>query len=365
MFIEVPYTMQTVNDLSSQHLFNVVSLFAGAGGSSTGYRLAGGKVLAINEFMPKARESYRKNYADTHIFEQDVRKLTGEMILNQIQMNKGDLDILDGSPPCCSFSMAGNREKDWGKEKQYSAGTQRTDDLFYEYARIVEEVQPKVFIAENVKGITLGSAKDLLGSAQLDLFGAHKHTIYHTLCDAGYKVQYKVLNSKDYGVAQARERTIFIGVRQDLNIQPSHPKCIVNRYRTVSDVLSTVVNTDADIAEARVKEDSVSMRLLRKCRQGESFDIYHEKNAMFSHIRLDPDKCAPTLMQTKDKYHYSEDRFLTIPEMKRLQSFPDDYYLSGNHGNKWERIGRSVPPLMMKAIAEHVYNKVLKVSAEQ
>jgi DNA (cytosine-5)-methyltransferase 1 len=112
------YDMKYVDEQSNKDLFKVVSLFAGAGGSSTGYRLAGGKVLAINEFLEEAQDTYRANYPNTHIFPQDIRELTGEMILNQIGVKRGELDILDGSPPCASFSTAGKKEKMWGQVKK-------------------------------------------------------------------------------------------------------------------------------------------------------------------------------------------------------------------------------------------------------
>jgi DNA (cytosine-5)-methyltransferase 1 len=105
------YDMRLVHEQSQKDLFKVVSLFAGAGGSSTGYKLAGGKVLAINEFLEEAQDTYQVNYPDTHIFKQDIRELTGDMILNQIGLKRGELDILDGSPPCASFSTAGKKEK--------------------------------------------------------------------------------------------------------------------------------------------------------------------------------------------------------------------------------------------------------------
>lgn len=93
------YNLDFVKKQSEKNLFNVVSLFAGAGGSSTGYRLAGGRVLAINEFVEEAQRVYSINYPDTYIFKQDIRKLTGDMILDKINMMRGELDILDGSPP--------------------------------------------------------------------------------------------------------------------------------------------------------------------------------------------------------------------------------------------------------------------------
>ena len=154
------YNLDLVKKQSDKALFNVISTFAGGGGSSTGYRLAGGKILAINEFIPEAQRVYGINYPETHIFREDIRELNGEYILNTLNLKKGELDVLDGSPPCSSFSVSGLREEGWGRVKKYSDSKQRTDDLFFEFARLLNEIQPKVFICENVKGITIGEASD-------------------------------------------------------------------------------------------------------------------------------------------------------------------------------------------------------------
>ena len=147
-----PYTVQDVKDSSARELFTVVSTFAGGGGSSTGYRLAGGKVIAINEFVEEAIKTYSTNFPDTKIVPGDIKSLTGLDLLKAAGLKPGELDILDGSPPCSAFSVAGKREKGWNKEKSYSDGmkVENIEDLFLEYIRIAEEIQPKVIIAENV-----------------------------------------------------------------------------------------------------------------------------------------------------------------------------------------------------------------------
>lgn len=360
------YNLDYVKEQSKKNLFNVVSMFAGGGGSSTGYRLAGGKVLAINEFIEDAQEVYAKNYPETYIFKDDIRKINGFEILKQINMNVGELDILDGSPPCSSFSMAGNREKDWGKIKKYSDKNQRTDDLFFEYARVLKEIQPKVFIAENVKGLTIGAAANLLGSEQFSLFGDEQDTIYHTLVNCGYRVRYKVLNAKNYGVAQSRERTIFIGVRNDFDCEISFPKKF-DYILTALDVIKNVQNTQKDIEESTHK-DGVVKSYLTKMKEGETGDMY-APNGYFGLQRISRNKPSPTICQRQGNKgaclcHWEEDRELTVPELVRLMSFPDDYYLGEKYSKKTERLGRAVPPLMMKAIAEHIYNTILsKINA--
>lgn len=357
-----PYKLEDVYKASEQKLFQVVSLFAGGGGSSTGYRLAGGEILAINEFIEAAQDAYERNYPTTHIFREDVRKLTGEKILEQIGLKKGELDILDGSPPCASFSMAGKREKGWGIEKKYSDKKQRVDDLFFEFARILKEVQPKVFIAENVKGITMGAASNLLGSSQFDLFGDDEDTIYHTLANCGYNVRYKVLNAKNFGVPQSRERTIFIGVRKDIKKEITYPKAF-NYLVSSLDGCEGVINTPKDILEASHKDGIVKSYVVQ-LKEGESGNQY-APSGYFGLQRIKRDTPSPTICQRQGNkgaclIHWEEHRELTVPELIRLMSFPDDYYLGDKYTQKTERLGRAVPPLLMKSIANHVYETILK-----
>lgn len=358
------YNLDLVHKLSNQKLFDVVSLFAGGGGSSTGYRLAGGNVLAINEFIEAAQKVYAKNYPSTYIFKQDIRELNGKIILDQIGKNVGELDILDGSPPCASFSTAGLREKAWGKEKKYSDKTQRVDDLFYEYARIVKEIQPKVFVAENVKGLTMGSASNLLGSSQISMFenDNENDTIYNTLVNCGYKVRFKVLNAANYGVPQARERVIFIGVRNDINKTITYPKpydYIITSYEATKDV----INEKQDIDDASFNTSTQAYHYLKMMKQGQSMSDYHPKGNGFGMTRIYKDKPCPTILQRQGNKsslcHWEEDRELSVPELKRLMTFPDDYYLGEKYTQKTERLGRAVPPLLMKAIAEHIYKTIL------
>lgn len=357
------YNLDYVKEQSKKDLFNVVSLFAGAGGSSTGYRLAGGKVLAINEFIKEAQRVYSVNYPDTYIFKQDVRKLTGAMILEKISLKVGELDILDGSPPCASFSMAGNRSADWGKIKKYSDSIQRTDDLFFEYARLVKELQPKVFIAENVKGLTTGEASTLLGSEQMGLFGEHENTIYYALTKAGYNVRYKVLNAKHYGVPQARERVIFIGVRKDIDKIITYPKKC-KEYVSVKEAIDDLKN---DIKEDKVwnQKDTMIKKLHPLVEEGDSFELVYEKiygkKSWFSVIKIDRNKpCNTILTNYGNLQHYTENRMLTIAEVIRLSGFPEDFYTGEVYSKRYERIGRAVPPLMMRDVAKHVYNTILK-----
>lgn len=359
------YNLDLVKACESKELFTCFSTFAGGGGSSTGYRLAGGKILGINEFIPEAQRAYRVNYPSTPIFGQDIRQLSGSLILEGIGLKPGELDLFDGSPPCSSFSMAGIREKGWGKTKKYSDSEQRTDDLFFEFARILEEIQPKTFVAENVKGIVLGGAANLLGNGQASLFEEEESTIYYSLVKAGYKVKYKVLNAADYGVPQARERTIFIGVRNDIPGSPIFPKAL-GGFVSASSAIEDIKLTENEKFELSKTGRGLKFEeLWKETKPGFAFSKaskkLYNKNGWFSQTKLHPDQPSCTITtHTEVISHWSECRLFSIKEVKRFCSFPDDYYVGDDYGKQFERLGRAVPPLMMKAIAESVYNTILK-----
>src|SRR6056300_1158547 len=178
------YTLKDTLESEKRALFNVLSTFAGGGGSSTGYRLAGGKILAINEFVPEAQNTYRENYPNTLIIPGDIKKLSGKDFMINTGLKPGELDLLDGSPPCSAFSMAGsvshgkgNTHADaFGKKKKYS----------------------------DIEGLTMGEAKEYF------------HRIQNTFEQIGYLVVADVLNASYYGVPQSRKRTFFIAVREDV-----------------------------------------------------------------------------------------------------------------------------------------------------
>lgn len=203
---------------------NAISTFSGCGGSSLGYKMAGFKVLWANEFIPAAQDTYRANHPNTILDCRDIRQIQAQEVLDAIGVQPGELDLFDGSPPCASFSTAGKREAGWGKVKQYSDTKQRTDDLFFEYTRLLQGIQPKVFVAENVSGLVKGTAKGYF----LEILAALK--------DCGYNVKAKLLDAQWLGVPQMRQRIIFIGVRNDLGLAPVHPKPLGYRY-SVRDAL--------------------------------------------------------------------------------------------------------------------------------
>ena len=187
----------------------VASTFSGCGGSCLGYKQSGFQVAYAAEFVDAAANTYAANFPETFLDRRDVREVTGSQILRSIDRKRGDVDLFDGSPPCSAFSSAGKREKGWGKVSSYSDTKQRVDDLFFEYIRLVEEVQPRTFVAENVAGLVKGAAK------------GYFLQIIRKMRSIGYRVEARVLNACHLGVAQSRARVIFIGVRDDLGVDPS------------------------------------------------------------------------------------------------------------------------------------------------
>ena len=201
-----PYYLKDVIDNSNKELFTVISTFAGGGGSSTGYRLAGGKILCVNEFVEAAVETYKANYPNTPVLVEDIKKLNGEDFLKAAGIQKGELDILDGSPPCSAFSVAGKREKGWDQKKIYSDGkkVENIEDLFFEFIRIAKDIQPKVIIGENVAGILMGEAIKKYNE------------IINEFEKIGYTAVGQVLNAADYGTPQGRQRCFFVAIRNDI-----------------------------------------------------------------------------------------------------------------------------------------------------
>lgn len=325
-------------------MYKVISLFSGCGGSSQGYKQAGLNVIASNEFIPFQQKAYKANHPTTKLYTDDIRTLDPLKILQDADLNVGDLDILDGSPPCASFSISGSRDKGWGKVKKYSTTEQRTDDLFDEYIRFVKAIQPKVFVAENVKGLTIGTAK-----------GYFKQ-IFNQLEELGYNVNAKVLNAVNYGVPQIRTRLIIIGVRKDLLLKPIFPKHIGSGI-TLGKAFKDISNMQEDLKPTDCTAYAIYPELI-KLKPGETSGKY------FNLVKQSPYRPCNTITQTAGNIgsasicHWDNRKF-TVREAKRIQTIPDDYILLGNYREQIESIGRSVPPKMMEAIARTIKTEIL------
>lgn len=342
------YTVPSLKEIREiKKHFKVVSTFSGCGGSSLGYRMAGLNVIWANEFIPEAQKAYLDNKeAGCYLNLKDIRQIKPENILEEAGVKKGEIDIFDGSPPCSSFSTAGKREKGWGKIKKYSSTLQRTDDLFFEYIRLIKGTMPKVFIAENVSGLIKGAAKGYF----IKILGELK--------DSGYRVKCALLDARFLGVPQSRQRTIFIGTRKDLNIEPLFPSPLPYSY-TLGDVLNNI-----DKEKNKIEKDS---DITNYCtgREWEKLKIGEQSKKYFNLIRPALNKPCPTICASHGSRgiasvtHPFEKRKFSIYELKRICGFPDDFNLLGSYQQNWERLGRSVPPVMMMHIAKEIKGKIL------
>ena len=357
--------------------FKVASTFSGAGGSCLGYRMAGFKVVWANEFVPMAQESYKANALPDCVLDgRDIKHIQPHDILAATGLKVGELDLFDGSPPCQAFSTAGKREKGWGKEKTYEHGaTQKNETLFDEYIRLLRGLQPKVFVAENVSGLVKGTAKGMF----LQILAAMKAS--------GYRVTCRVLDAQWLGVPQQRQRTIFIGVREDLNREPVHPMPLTYRY-SVRDALPWIVKQPVnsiflDSIGAMQGTDTPSRTItaqgsstsrveaetdISRYAIGAEWDkvkVGGASEKYFSLVKPCPTKPCPTVQASHGEasiagiVHPIEKRKFTIAELRRICAFPDDFILCGSYAQQWERLGNSVPPVMMQAIATTVRDKIL------
>ena len=364
-----PYFLEDVKSSAERKLFTVISTFAGGGGSSTGYKLAGGEILAVNEFVDAALDTYHANYPNTPSLTGDIKDLTGQDFLDLTGLKKGELDLLDGSPPCSAFSASGSREKGWNKEKKYSQDKKvsNVEDLFFEYIRIAKDIQPKVIVGENVKGLTIGEAKQ------------YYHKITNGFEDIEYDVSSKVLNAKNFGVPQTRTRVFFIGIRKDITSKAG---------LSFMNIASVFPNENKDIVTLEeglegLEIDQEETKMLRERWQKTAYykattslmpdnpekvlsgDNYGKKGKHFNVKRAS--RFAPASTTTAmgsgatnaGMIHWNEQRKMTIKELKRITSLPDDFKLTGTFNQQAERCGRMVPCLMMKAIGDSIYNEVL------
>tara|TARA_Y100000593_G_C4323318_1_gene345183 strand:- start:3188 stop:4297 length:1110 start_codon:yes stop_codon:yes gene_type:complete len=331
----------------------VFSCFACGGGSTMGYKLAGFDVIGCNEIDPKMMECYRANHNPKYSYLEPIQTFK---LRDDLPEELYNLDILDGSPPCSSFSMAGNREKDWGKEKKFREGQaqQVLDTLFFDFIDLAKKLQPKIVIAENVKGLMFGEAK------------AYVRKIYQEFKSAGYELRVTpyLLDASKMGVPQKRERVFFVALRADL----------AGPFMEQVDMFQTAPKLELNFSEPNIVFSEIEEANPKKIKSvpagqveyylqampGESFSKYHEKGHLFGASKVHPDKPLATIIGSggTKAYHYEVMRELTKLELSRGGSYPIDYIFK-NSDPKY-LIGMSVPPVMVAQIATQVFNQWLK-----
>lgn len=300
-----------------------------------GYKLAGCKVLGGVEIDPKMMAMYRLNHKP------ELSYLMGAQVFAKLPQEEIDprlfnLDILDGSPPCSSFSMAGARDRKWGTASKFREGQaeQVLDDLFFDFIEIARRLRPKVVIAENVKGLIIGKAK------------GYVKQIFQCFNLAGYDVQLFLLNASKMGVPQARERTFFIARRRDLGFAP----LTLSFNEPMITAGEAIKGTSSAGAKRLTKETEA---LWTACRVGDDLGTVHPKGNRFNAIKLNPNRPSSTI--TSNSYvlmHWSEPRYFSGAEIVKLQTFPVDYDF--NKQTPHYVCGMSVPPFMMQRVAQQV-----------
>lgn len=316
----------------------VFGTFICGGGSTMGYKLAGFDHLGGVEIDPPIADVYKTNHDPKYLFVEDIRDFANRLEFPEDLYN---LDILDGSPPCSSFSMAGNREKDWGKTKVFREGQaeQRLDDLFFDYIRLTKKLQPKVVIAENVKGLIQGNAK------------AYVHRIKKEFEAAGYKVQLFLLNAASMGVPQKRERVFFICQRNDLNFKPL--KLVFNEnsitfkefgLNEVGDLITS------DYTLGLLKNKITNTGLLQTYKKSLNGAL---GNVGFTYVCLENQTPLTITGNEQKPIHFNLKNYITNNAIKLIGSYPLDYNFK-NIEPKY-LIGMSVPPVMTAQIATEIY----------
>jgi len=320
----------------------VMSTFACGGGSSMGYKRAGCEIVAANDIDSEMAWHYQRNLSPKHYFFCPI----GDLITKDLPPELFELDILDGSPPCSTFSMAGSREKAWGKDKHFREGQakQVLSDLFFDYLDLVERLKPKVAIAENVKGMILGNAK------------GYTKMIMARFREIGYRPQLFLINAADCGVPQRRERVFFCAVRNDIDVPPLQ-LAPAHRWISAGEACADV----QDLTDAERKDTAQSNRDVKwwhKTIPGDSYSVAimreERRVSCFNTVRLNGVKPSCTLPAVCDQIqHWSMPRRPSYREWKRLGSFPDDYQAKSDKIGKY-MVGMSVPPKMTEVVARAV-----------
>lgn len=331
-----PWNLTDLDKIHKNGL-KVFSCFHCGGGSTMGYKLAGFNVLGGVEIDPEMMAIYKANHNPKHSYLMGVQHFKN-IPNNELPQELFNLDILDGSPPCSSFSMAGSRENAWGEKKKFREGQteQVLDDLFFDFIDIAKKLKPKVVVAENVKGLIQGKAK------------GYVKQIYQQFMNAGYDVQLFLFNAAFMGVPQKRERTFFIVRRKDLNWnaiklnfneKPIRVSDVTNGINTVGKVLTT----------------EYQRRSWEKTPKGNGLGIIGKFN---SQKKISDREPCFTQTASSRHWHWSEPAEISDELTIRLQSFPDDFkFFSQNVGYF---CGMSVPPFMMQRVANQIYEQWFK-----
>lgn len=326
---------------TTNNSITAIELFAGAGGLALGLEKSGIKNVQLVEIDKFCCETLRKNRPHWNVVNEDIANI-------DFSVFKGKVDIITGGSPCQAFSYSG---KKLGFED--TRGT-----LFYEFARAVKEVEPSLFMFENVRGLKSHDK------------GRTLETILNVLSELGYNIQYKVLNSNNFGVAQKRERIIIIGTKDGLEFEYPNE---LDKKPTIRDALKNVPLSEGQSYSEKKKKILdlvppggcwVDLPVdIQKEYMGKSFYSGGGKRGMARRISWDEPcltlTCSPSQKQT-ERCHPDETRPFTVREYARIQSFPDDWVFAGGIGEKYKQIGNAVPVELARHLGEQIYKSVIE-----
>lgn len=338
---------------------NVLDLFCGAGGLSYGFECAGFDILLGIDNDAKALETFELNHKGSKSICGDIMQITYEDHIKPLLDGK-QIDVIIGGPPCQGMSLSGPRKFDDPRNK-----------LYLSYIRLVKEIQPKAFVIENVPGL-------------VGLFGGQiKDSIIEKFTEMGYRIEYKILCSADYGVPQSRKRVVFVGTKVGSFEYPAINPNVVTCSMALSDLPALEDELGEEVSNYATPPKNHYQQLMRRrsdvvlnhvaashsdkvkkiialVPDGGNYknlpEEYREsRNFHVAWTRFASNKPAPTIdTGHRHHFHYRYNRVPTVRECARLQSFPDDFKFLGNKTQQFRQVGNAVPPLMAQAIAEQV-----------
>lgn len=328
-----------VKTIKASRQYKSIELFAGAGGLALGLELAGFNAQGLVEIDKYAAQTLRENRPDWNVIEDDIVKVSENGIRNYLPKDC-EIDFVSGGYPCQAFSYAGHK---LGLDDV--RGT-----MFFYFAKVIKDLNPKIFLAENVKGLTSHDN------------GKTLQTMISIYENMGYNVTWNILKANNYGVAQKRERVVIIGIRNDINIQYRLPK----EYEYKPVLKDALKNVPESIGEKYPEKKRKILDLvpaggywrdlpeeIAKEYMGKSYYSGGGRTGMARRISWDEPSltltCSPAQKQT-DRCHPDETRPFTVREYARIQSFPDQWQFSGSIGQQYKQIGNAVPVELAKAV---------------
>lgn len=321
-------------DYPKKNGLKVFSCFACGGGSTMGYKLAGCDVIGDLEIDPRMNKVYVENHHPKYNFLMDIRDFNKK---DDLPEELFDLDVLDGSPPCSTFSMAGQREDAWGVEKKFREGQkeQTLDDLLFVFIDTVAKLRPKVAIMENVEGLMLGNA------------WKYVQQIYTKFNQIGYKVKHWLLKGENMGVPQTRHRVFFIATRLDFDLDK------------IDMSFDYAPITYGEIKEGKLKEMGKETQFYKIASQANNDDKniadtrrrLGQKGSAFQTLYIRDNMVVPTQRAKPDLIDLENIAYVSKETIRNSQTFPYDYkFLPDSYSNVGYICGMSVPPIMIKRI---------------